>query len=679
MKRKQLQQNSSSPAVLTSEIQSEKFFVRGVPGTIDEEARTVDVTFTTGSRGLRMGWLTDYYEELEVSKKALDLDRLNKGAAVLYGHDSYSVDSHIGVVERAVIEDGEGVATVRFGKDEASDKVFQKVKDGILRNVSVGYMVHEYVELDETENDLPIFRATKWEPMEVSFVSVPFDAGAQVRSLKQNSEKNKCLINIREGSKMHKILKTRSAEVSTAAVEAAGEVSEVVSSPANEVEKVPNEGVASQQPAVDYRAGVSSIMKSAETAKLSLEDVRGIVTDFQDGKIKIEQAHERVVAEWSKRNQKVQGSMGIEIGNDKMDTMARGIQNAIEHRLNPKVALDESGRHYRGLSLLEISREYLAAVGINTRGMTRHEVAAKLLSRDTRLMVRTGFQGVTDFPNLLANVGNKTLQAAYARAEQTFKSWTRQASAPDFKAKTVAQLGEGPALVKKAPHGEYKYGKFGEKGETYALATYGVIVALTREAIINDDLSAFDRIIQALGFNAADLESDIVYAILTANAALADGVALFHATHKNLGTAGPVGATTLSEMRKLGRKQTGIDGKLLNIAYETIIVPAAQETVAQQAVSAVVPNQTTGVNPFTGLYKVVAEPRLDATSETVWYAAATPGRVDTIEYCYLEGNESVFIDQEIEFDTDGIKYKARHDFAAKAIDHRGLFKNPYAG
>jgi phage major head subunit gpT-like protein len=192
-------------------------------------------------------------------------------------------------------------------------------------------------------------------------------------------------------------------------------------------------------------------------------------------------------------------------------------------------------------------------------------------------------------------------------------------------------------------------------------------------------LNAFDRVVEALGLNAAALESDIVYAIITANAALSDGVALFHANHANLGTAGTIGSTTLSEMRKLGRQQTGIDGQKLNIAYAFLIVPSAMETVAQQAVAQIVPDQTTNVNVFRGLYRVITEPRLDDSSETNWYAASEPGRVDTIEYCYLEGNESVFIEQDVEFDTDGVMIKARHDFAAKALDHRGLFKNPYAG
>jgi hypothetical protein len=68
----------------------------------------------------------------------------------------------------------------------------------------------------------------------------------------------------------------------------------------------------------------------------------------------------------------------------------------------------------------------------------------------------------------------------------------------------------------------------------------------------------------------------------------------------------------------------------------------------------------------------VVEPRLTGNA---WYLAADHNQVDTIEYCYLEGNQGVYIETREGFNIDGIEIKARHDFAAKAIDYRGLYKN----
>ena len=72
---------------------------------------------------------------------------------------------------------------------------------------------------------------------------------------------------------------------------------------------------------------------------------------------------------------------------------------------------------------------------------------------------------------------------------------------------------------------------------------------------------------------------------------------------------------------------------------------------------------------------MVVEPRLDANSATAWYLAADTSQIDTVEYCYLEGNSGVYIETRQGFDVDGMEIKARLDFAAKAIDFRGLYKN----
>ena len=58
-----------------------------------------------------------------------------------------------------------------------------------------------------------------------------------------------------------------------------------------------------------------------------------------------------------------------------------------------------------------------------------------------------------------------------------------------------------------------------------------------------------------------------------------------------------------------------------------------------------------------------------------WYLSADPARIDTVEYMFLEGEEGVFTEQRVGFEVDGLQVKARHAFAAKAIDFRGMYKN----
>jgi hypothetical protein len=74
---------------------------------------------------------------------------------------------------------------------------------------------------------------------------------------------------------------------------------------------------------------------------------------------------------------------------------------------------------------------------------------------------------------------------------------------------------------------------------------------------------------------------------------------------------------------------------------------------------------------------VIAEPRLDPASGAVpWLLVASPAAIGTIEYAYLEGQEGVALGTRSGFDVDGVEVRARLDFGARAIDWRGLYKNP---
>ena len=156
---------------------------------ISEEARTIDVVWTSGAAGERYDFWTDtrYIEELEVTEKAVRLARMNAGAPVLDSHNRYDgLSAMLAVVERAWIEKGEGKATIRFPKaedDEAADRIFRKIKDRIIRSLSVGYRRLK-IEVDKSKNPQH-WRVVDWEPFEISFVPIPFDIRSQVRSEEQ--------------------------------------------------------------------------------------------------------------------------------------------------------------------------------------------------------------------------------------------------------------------------------------------------------------------------------------------------------------------------------------------------------------------------------------------------------------------------------------------------------------
>ena len=140
----------------------------------DEPSRSMEFSFSSEAPVER--WFGS--EVLSHAAKSVDLSRLNDGAPVLWNHNP---DQVIGVVERGWI-DGEkkrGMVSVRFSRSPFAEEKLAEIKDGILRNVSVGYSI---VDAEQAKDGSVV--ATRWLPMEVSVVSVPADAGVGIgRSL----------------------------------------------------------------------------------------------------------------------------------------------------------------------------------------------------------------------------------------------------------------------------------------------------------------------------------------------------------------------------------------------------------------------------------------------------------------------------------------------------------------
>jgi hypothetical protein len=350
------------------------------------------------------------------------------------------------------------------------------------------------------------------------------------------------------------------------------------------------------------------------------------------------------------------------------------VTDALMHRHAPGLhQMTDAAREFRGLNLLDMARHALERRGISTRGMSRMELATEALQK----RAGPGYHSSADFPFILANVANKTLRSAYDSTPRTFTAWARQATITDFRPVQRTQLAGAPDLLRVPESGEFTYGTMGEGREIYALLTYGRIIGITRQTLINDDLDAFTRIPSAFGASAADLESDLVYSILTSNPLMGDGVALFNAGHGNLGTAGAISETTLAEAYRLFGNQRGLEARQISVQPRYLITPPGSRSVeARKNVTATTPNAVAGVNAFAGRLEPIEEPRLiPAAGADPWFLAADPNRIDTVEYAYLDGSNGVYTETRMGFEVDGMEIKARHDFASKAIDWRGLYRN----
>ena len=154
--------------------------------SFSEADNTIEVVWTTGAPVRRYSYRegVNYVETLEVSKEAVRLERLNAGAPFLNTHSDSNLSDVIGSVVpgSARIEGGKGVATIRLSSAAEDAGIVGKIRDGVIRNISVGYSIHKVERSVTSDGSDEEWLVVDWEPMEISAVPVPADAGSQIRS-----------------------------------------------------------------------------------------------------------------------------------------------------------------------------------------------------------------------------------------------------------------------------------------------------------------------------------------------------------------------------------------------------------------------------------------------------------------------------------------------------------------
>lgn len=633
--------------------------LRIVPDTYDATKRTIDVTFATDTPVLRFDWRNDaYYNEvLSFDKGNVRMERMNLGAPVLNSHNSGGLENMLGAVVKAWVADGQGRATLIFSERDEVAGFVKDIQAGIIKNVSAGYRVYKY-EVTEGENGEPgTKRAVDWEPFEVSMVPIPADMRSQTRKDKLKIDKKRTMAKPTKETEGKKVLTPAQKEERRLKIEAR------------------NAEIA-QEAKEKERKRITKIRNMCKEVGIkSREFIDTMVTK----EVSVVEARKIIFEKLAKDQKEIRGNVKI-VGPEEKEKRATAIEDAIIHRANPHLLkadkLTEGAKEYRNLNMLALCRTILEDAGIKTRGLSDMEIArTALMGTD---MSGRAYHAISDFPIILGNTINRTLRMAYDLAPRTFMPFCRQTTAKDFRPMTRVQMGDVSAFDQIKENEEYKQGTFGEAKEVYSVFKYGKKFALSWEMLINDDLSAFNRIPMSVAQQAAQKQSDIVWGILTANAAMADTVDLFHTTHANLGTTAAITIDSLAEARKLMRKQKSIGGNYLNISPEYLLVAPSNEQAAYQYTSInYVPVDPTKINPdYNTNLKTIVEPRLEGIgSGKTWFMAASPNAIDTIEFAFLEGDGELFTENRLGFDVDGLEIKARMVFGAKAIDWRGLVKN----
>jgi hypothetical protein len=226
--------------------------------------------------------------------------------------------------------------------------------------------------------------------------------------------------------------------------------------------------------------------------------------------------------------------------------------------------------------------------------------------------------------------------------------------------------------------GEFEALYFKDGEEVFRLRTYGGIVGISRQTIINDDLNALKDISRALGQTAKISQNRKFYTYLLSNPTLSDTVAVFHASRGNVltGATTVLGRDSLALAVKTIRMMGDDQGNFLAIEPKLLLVPPSLEITAHElCFSDTIPGQANSAIP--NLFKKlgivpVVEPHLESpaiagSSSTAWYLLPDPELWPTFRAFSLDGNFAPFLDSMAGWKKDQVEYKCRIDFGTAAI------------
>ena len=547
---------------------------------------------------------------------------------------------------------GESVADVRFGTDEHSQTIMRKYDEGLLTDVSIGYDIVDY-KVEEKPNERDLVTVTSFEIRELSAVGVGFDKGAKQRSQEnidgENPMNKEQMERLRKLEAMTERTAAEQVELTKLFATERAEIEQERKDANAEVERLRAEKVAmvreNEMTALAKTHGVDDATRDAAIAKPEL-NVDGFVRQILASKVagSTDTANIQMVDDTEKRS-----AMTSAIG----DVLAERAGIILGDKAHKDVG------EFRGATLVDMARVMTGA-----SGYAKEKIVERAM-------------GTADFPNLLLGVGNRVLESEFEKASGTYMQFTKAVDVPDFRENTDIVSGVGGRLDELAERGELVNKEKVEGAEKWAISTFGNKFDITRKMIINDDLGAFTDLLGEFGTMAGYTANGIVYDLLLgrnkySSYVMADGVAIFHASHANV-ASGVLDPTTLSAGRLAMRKHKSIDGvSNLNIAAEYLIVGADMEQTAYEIIAATastIDNKNTG-NPnwHQGALTVIVDSEIEADE---WFLAASRR---TVKVGFLQGmNRRPQLLANNSTLTKTV-FEGVFDFGVMAEDYRGLYQ-----
>jgi HK97 family phage prohead protease len=621
-------------------------------------------------------------EKLVHTLDAIDLSRAVAGLPLLFNHDP---DQPIGLVRNLRIEGGRLLGEFHFSNNARATEVWADVQGGFMPYVSIGYRIVEYQQ--STDSDL--MTVIRWELFESSSVSMPADIsvgigrsvditnapGGAKRESSMGDETNQATTVVQFNATRDAALAEGRAEGQRIEAERRNGIEALFLSPRFQgasFDALRNGALAGLWSIEQTRAELLNLIGNQGTGPVggsggfTVNDSRYAVPAVAAGADTMRSPH-------------------VMMGEDGGDAWLRGAELALSVRagIEPDKAKQAEAKRgdFIGWSLYEFARDFCRTRGISTRGMGRDRVVAAAFSARASGVI--GYAS-GDFTGLLENIANKSLLVGYSEADELWPMIARAGTLPDFRQSSRPGMSEFDDLDIIRENGEYKLARPGDRTEKIQLFTFGKLFRLGRVAIVNDDLDAFTMIPRKMGRAAKRAIGDQVFNVLTLNPTMnQDSIALFHASHSNLISAGS-GAPSVAQLNTMkaamGKQKDSanvVNG--LNIRLSRVVVPLALEGVARTLATSM-QDPATAVSAGTpnihaNTFDVVPDARLDTVSSSIWYGLADPNLYDVIEVAFLDGQQEPFLETQAGWTIDGVEYKVRIDCAAIPLDFRTMQRN----
>lgn len=607
--------------------------------TVDEENRSVEATISTDSPVEVWDWRRgEVIDEVLLAPSAVLPDQM----PMLANHDRWSLDSVLGSIRNLRIESGSVVGRLFFARDDAeADKAWNKVRQGHIVDVSVGYRVTESVEIAAGQTAIvsgKTFRAaankalrvaTSWTPKEGSLVPIGADQSAKIREDNFSIQHQK-----KEGSKVNPQLRAfletlgcrRDAsdadaqafydKLSPADKARADAASKATADPADNqradtTATPPTTPAQPPQPNIGDRSApsIDDAARQAITAErdrvrqireLAGADVPATLRDqaIDQGWDVNRASREFLAAVRSARQETpvvpyTPTAMTAPMGNANARALAAGLMLATGTADPTQRSMHNGRREPTPADRLtaqdaEQGHRYMRMSAIDlVRECVRLDTGRMCWDPSESLeMARSAPSGGT-LAYVFTTSMYARLMAGWDEVPDT-TDWCDVEDVPNFLTQEDISL-TAAARLKSLPRGDTaKDATIAAARETYRIARYARRFVVDEQDIIDDRLGAIMRMPMEMGNAARRLRPDLVYALLLANGKLADTGALFNATavtsaggHANLTTA-VLGAPGIKAAILAMGKYREADGTALNIRPKFLIVPSALQWTAKE-------------------------------------------------------------------------------------------------